>query len=74
MSEITKQEILDQIASMYQAKQNLAVLDNDLNTQAEAIMTKAREDVEALKAASEDARKSAQEIVNTLEVSLAQGK
>lgn len=73
MPQLTTAQIQDQTAILYQAKQQLAELDNALNTQGAAIMEKARADVSALRATLSDQRASLLAIIATAEKKLNEG-
>lgn len=74
MAKLTTQEVLDGVVALYQAKQDLAALDEALNTQAAAIMAQAQADVAALKAAQQAARTTVMAAMQTADDLLQKGK
>lgn len=74
MAKLTNQEVLDEVVSLYQTKQDLATLDDTLNTQAAVIMDKARADVAALKEGQAAARGVLQGAIAVAEARLNKGK
>lgn len=74
MAKLTTQEVLDGLAALYQAKQDVSALDEDLNTQAAAIMAQAQAQVQALKDGQAVARAQAQDAITQAEQRLTKGK
>ena len=73
MAKSTPQEILDDVASLYAVKQDLAALDDALNTQAASIMDTARVQVQALKDGQTMARQAAMDTMQQIETRLNKG-
>ncbi len=74
MAKLTNQEVLDELVTLYHAKQDLAALDDALNVQAATIMAQAQDSIAALKASQQVARNAAVVAVQTSETLLNKGK
>jgi hypothetical protein len=74
MAKLTSQEVLDGLVRLYQAKQELAVLDDSLNAQAATIMAQAQASIAALKISQQAERNVVMAIIQTSETSLHKGK
>lgn len=74
MATLTKTEVTSELANLHIAKQELAALDDDLNTQAATIMDKARSDVQAIRDAQQVDRAAALDAIDKAELRLKRGK
>ena len=74
MAKLTNAEVTDELVALYQAKQDLAALDEALNTQAATIMDKARADVQAIKDGQESERTAIMAAKQQAESRLNRGK
>jgi len=74
MIPLTREEVLDAVASVHQKRQELAALDKSLNDQAEGIMNAARAQVDALRDTFRAQRRTLNQDIKALEDRLNEGK